>query len=156
MRNHVRYRIEEYLMGLLDADAQRNFEQHIGSCRSCRKALQDSRDADSYLKWLLPLEAIPLPGPEFYSRVEKSIEKKLDSGWFSNLAAVLYGPRLVYPLLFLFLGLLLAAWAQTVSTEWGEAGVLGIPPARFSGTISSEADRANSRDLVMVSLMEGQ
>ncbi len=150
MRHHVKDHIEDYLAGMLDPEALRNFEQHITSCRSCEEALCDSRAARSYLQWLLPVKTPPEPGPEFYSRVQKSIEKKMDSGWLGNLAAALHGPRLAYPLLFLFLGLLLMAWSMTFQTDWAETGVLGIPPARFSTSVSSEA----GRDLVMISLVE--
>ena len=48
-----------------------------------------------------------------------------------------------------FGGLLLMA-----STFFYLSGVLGIPPARFSDAISSEADRLRSREMVMVSLVE--
>lgn len=154
MQNHVRDQIEDYLAGVIDPEALRNFEQHIRICRSCEEAFRDTQDALSYLKWLLPLEAPPEPGPDFYFRVQNSIEKKLDSGWFARFAAALHGPRLAYPLLFLLLGLILTAWTMTFPTESSDSGVLGIPLARYSVTISSEADRMRSREMVMVSLME--
>ncbi len=154
MRDHVKDRIEDYLAGVLEPDALESFEQHIRSCRSCEEALRDTQDARSYLKWLVPLEAPPEPGPEFYSGVRKSIAKKAGSEGLGNLFTARYGPRMAYALLFLFFGLLLAAWKMTLQTEWGEAGVLDIPSARFSAAISSEADRIRSREMVMVSLVE--
>jgi len=154
MKNHVKDHIEDYLSGMLDPVALRGFEEHIRSCRGCEEALCDSRAAQSYLQCLLTQETPPQPGPEFYSRVQKSIEKKMDSGWLGDLTAAFHGPRLAYPLLFLLFGLLLMAWSMSFQTEWTETGVFGIPPARFSGVISSEADRMRSRDLVMISLVE--
>ena len=154
MRDHVKDRLEDYLAGELEPEALESFEQHIRSCRSCEEDLRDTRDAHAYLKWLVPLEEPPKPGPEFYSWVQKSIRKKTDSGGLGNLFTALYVPRMAYALLFLLFGLLLAAWNTTLQTDWGEAGVLGIPPARFSAAISSEADRMRSRDMVMVSLVE--
>ena len=154
MRNHVNDRFDDYLAGELNLDALRNFERHIDNCRSCAKELAETEDARSCLQWLLPLESPPEPGPEFYARVQSSIEKKMDSGWFGSLASALQAPRLAYPLLFLFLGLLFTAWTMTSGTEWNETSVLGIPPARFSGSISTEADRMHNRDLVMISLVE--
>jgi len=154
MRYHIKDQIEDYLSGMLDPMALREFEQHIRNCRGCDEALCDSRAARLYLECLQPLETPPQPGPEFYSRVQRSIEKKMDSGWLGDLAAAFHGPRLAYPLLFLLLGLLLMAWSMNFQTEWTETGVFGIPPARFSGVISSEADRMRSRDMVMISLVE--
>jgi hypothetical protein len=154
MGNHVDDQVEEYLTGEMNSFALRIFEQHIAKCRFCAHALRDAREAQSCLAWLHPMEAPPEPGPDFYRKIEKSIERKAASGWLSSLAAALQGPRLAYPLLFLFLGLLLTAWTFDFEPDWSDAGVLGIPPARFSDTISSEADQLRHREMVMVSLVE--
>src|SRR5690242_1327397 len=114
MQTHIKDRIEDYLAGTLHPAELRSFEQHVGSCRSCEEALSEIRESQSYLHWLLPLETPPRPGPAFYSNVRRSIAEKRDSGWFGNLAAVLPGPRLAYPLLFLAVGLLLSIWSMTL------------------------------------------
>lgn len=154
---HVNKEFEEYLLGEMDSYQAGQFEKHVENCRRCSTALQDARNAHRYMKWLKPPAPPPKPGPGFYWKVRSSIErKKAQGGWIGSLAAVLHGPRLVYPLLFLFFSLLLTAWNMNSQAEWSDAGVLGIPPARFSQKISSPADRRASRDLVMVSLVGGQ
>jgi len=154
MRIHSQDQIDDYLAGRLNSVSLREFDRHVESCRSCARALRDAQEVRSSIEWLMPAEAPPVPGPEFYSLVQKSIEKKMESGWLGNLAVALYRPRLAYPLLFLLLGLLLTAWATTFDSDWNETGLLGIPPLRYSVNISSEADRLRSRDMVMVSLVE--
>lgn len=153
MRNHVTDRIEDYLTGEIAPRALQVFHRHVGQCPSCAKAVRDAQQSQSYLQWLRPVEAPPAPGPDFYFKVQRSIQQKSAPGWIGSLAAMFHRPRFAYPLLFLFLGLLLTAWSTSFQTEWSEAGILGIPPARFSGIISTEADRIYSRDLVMVSLV---
>ncbi len=154
MQNHVHDRLEEYLMDEMEPFAREIFENHVAKCRSCANRVRDARESQSYLAWLRPMEAPPRPGPDFYRKLERSIERKASSGWLPNLAAMLQGPRLAFPLLFLVLGLLLTAWTMDFEPELTESGVLGIPPARFSDAISSEADRLHSREMVMVSLVE--
>ena len=63
-------------------------------------------------------------------------------------------PRLAYPLLFLIAGLLLTFWTMDFGPDLGDNGVLGLPPARFSGAVATEADRSYHRDLVMVTLVD--
>ena len=154
MRNHVQDRVEEYLMDEMEPFARGIFEHHIAECRSCASHLRDARESQTYLEWLHPADAPPEPSPYFYRNLERSIERKAASGWLPNLAAMLQGPRLAFPLLFLVLGLLLTAWTMDFEPDLIESGVLGIPPARFSETISSDADRLRSREMVMVSLVE--
>ena len=154
MQNHIEDRIEAYIAGMLGPDSLIIFERHIGECRRCTKALRETEDAQACLKWLVPLEPPPQPGPEFYARVQQSIGKKLDTGWLGSLAAALQGPRLAFPLLFVFLGLILTAWTMSWQADAGEISVLGIPPAQYSDRISTDADRLFNRDLVMISLVE--
>ena len=154
MLNHINDRIEEYLMGEMNPHALRSFNGHVEQCGSCAKAIRDARESQSYLEWLRPAEAPPAPGPDFYFKVQRSIQQKSVSGWLGNFVAAFRRPRFAYPLVFLLLGLLLTVWTVNVETEWTEAGVLGIPPSRFSEAISSEADRLHSRDLVMVNLVD--
>lgn len=151
VQNHIHDFMEDYLTGQLDLKSQRTFRQHIAGCRSCANALKDVTQANAYLQRLHPIEAPPVPGPQFYLKVQQSIEKKLDTGWFGSFAAVLQGPRLAFPLLFLFLGLLLSAWTMMTTADWDAEGIMGIPPRRFSQTIASDTDR----DMVMVSLVDG-
>lgn len=154
MRNHVHDRMEEYVMGELEPRARAVVEQHLSECRACARAVADVRQTRSLLAWLQPAGAPPEPSPDFYRKIERSIEKKASAGWLGTLAAAFQRPRLAYPILFLFLGLLFAAWTMDFQPEWSESGVLGIPPARFSQVISSEADRYRNREMVMVSLVE--
>ena len=156
MRNHVQDRMEEYVLGELQPRALAVFEQHVSECRSCARALAEVRQAHSLLTWLQPVGAPPEPSPDFYRKIERSIEKKTSAGWFGKMAAAFQRPKLAYPLLFLVLGLLLAAWTMDFQPDWSESGVLGIPPARFSQVISSDADVIRGRELVMVSLVESE
>lgn len=154
MRNHVNEYIEDYLASEMSPRALRVFQQHVAGCRCCAKALREAQEAQSYLGWLRPVEAPPAPGPDFYFKVQRSIQQRSLSGWIGSLAAMFHRPRFAYPLVVLFLGLLVTAWTTSFQSEWNEASILGIPPARFSGIISTEADRVHSRDLVMVSLVD--
>ena len=155
MRKHVKAEIEEYVTGTLRLRALREFEQHVAECRACAKAVRDAEHAQGYLEWLRPDEAPPAPGPDFYYKVQRSIRQKTAStDWMGGLVALFRGSRFAYPLLLLFLGLLLTAWTTHLQSDWSEAGIFGIPPARFSRMIATDADRAHSRDLVMVSLVD--
>lgn len=154
MHDHVNDQIEDYLTGSLDGRAMKVLHRHIDQCRSCAKALREAREAQCYLKMLRPAEAAPVPGPDFYFKVQRAIQQKSGTDWLNGMTAMFQRPRFVYPLLFLFLGLLVTAWSISSPSDWGAAGILGIPPARFSGSIVSEADRMHSRDMVMVSLVD--
>jgi putative zinc finger protein len=156
MRNHIQDRTEEYLMGVLEPRALAVFEQHVSECRSCALALADARQSHAFLAWLQPAGAPPEPSPDFYRKIERSIEKKASTGWLGTMAAAFQRPKLAYPLLFLVLGLLFAAWTMDFQPEWSDSGVLGIPPARFSQAISSDADLVRGREMVMVSLVDSE
>ena len=153
MRHHVRDQVDDYLTGLLEPEAGRDFVQHAESCRSCGKALREARIVRFWLQWLRPREESPKPSLAFYAKVQEAIEKRKGDGWFSDLAAALH-PRLAYPLL--SLAVLLMAW--TLTFRPAEGGVefleLDFPPASFATLSSSDADRTLSRDLVMMSLVD--
>jgi hypothetical protein len=102
------------------------------------------------MAWLVPEEAPPAPGPGFHFRVERAIERKLESSWLAQLSRSLR-PRLAYPLVLLML--LSVAWTLTLEVD-AEEEILAAFPAQFSATISSEADRIDSRDLVMATLVD--
>ena len=92
-----------------------------------------------------------MPGPGFYLRVQRAIERKEESSWLAELTRSLQ-PRLAYPLLLLVL--LSAAWTLTFEVDADDDALIVLPPTQFSATISTEADRRVSRDLVMASLVE--
>jgi hypothetical protein len=150
MHNHVDDLMEDYMSGHMDAPAAREFRLHLGTCRSCSAAYEDLQQANSYLQRLRPIETPPQPGPEFYAKLQASIDKKLDTSWFGNFALTFQAPRLAFPILFLFLGLVVSAWTMMATSEWEAEGIMGIPPRRFSQTITSQTDR----DMVMVSLVD--
>lgn len=151
MQRHVEGQLEDYLSGSLSLREQREIREHLSRCRSCERALAETRDSQSYLAWLVPTEAPPTPGPGFYFRVQEAIERKTDSGWFSELARS-FQPRLAYPVL--LLGLLFVAWTMTFEVETDDDGLLAVLPTQFSTIISSEAERLDSRDLVMATLVD--
>lgn len=150
MQQHVNGRIEEYLAGDLDLQAIQHFRRHLDECRSCARAVSDAEEAQSCMNWLQSREAPPAPGPDFYFKVQSSIHRRAAAGWLGSLAIAFRGLRVAYPLIFLMAGLLISVWTFTSQTEWGESGVLGIPPARFSAAVTTEA----RRDLVMISLVD--
>ena len=153
MQGHVTEWIDEYLDAALSPEVSRRFEQHVVGCRSCERSLREIEDARSCLRWLSSPEAPPSPGPEFYIKVQQSIEQKMDPGFWGHIGIALHGPRLAYPLVFLFLGLLLTAWGTALPNDWTEAGVLDIPPAQYSAAVS-EAEMIQNREMVMISLVE--
>ena len=151
MQRHVDEQLEAYLAGELSPDTERVFQAHLRQCHSCEQVLAEAQNARSYLAWLMPEEAPPLPGPGFYLRVQRAIERKTESSWLSVLARS-WQPRLAYPLL--LLGLLFVAWTLTFEMDVDDDSVFGFPPNQFSSVISSEADGLDSRDLVMTTLIE--
>ena len=151
MHQHVDDQLDAYLAGELSLDEERVFQEHLRQCRPCEQALAEARSSGSYLAWLVPEEAPPVPGPGFYARVQQNIERKAESSWFGVLAQS-WQPRLAYPLL--LLGLLFAAWTMTFEMDVDDDGVFGLPPTQFSSVVPSEAERLDSRDLVMTSLVE--
>jgi anti-sigma factor RsiW len=150
MRHLVEEQLEEYLAGELTSEEERAFGEHLKRCRECADSLAEARNSRSYMAWLVPEEAPPTPGPGFYFRVQSSIERKMESTWLAELTRFLQ-PRLAYPLV--FLALLSVAWTFSVETEL-EEDMLAAFPAQFSNTISSEAERLDSRDLVMATLVD--
>ena len=153
MADHIIHRLDAYVEEMLDSASQELFERHVSACGSCRKALLAAREARECLDWLLPVEAPPVPGPEFYARVEESIERKLSRNWFDDLGAAIR-PRLVYPLI--FLGLLAAAWTLTSEIREPEEGLAAIeyPATEFAHMSFTSADTDLSEDLVMMNLVE--
>jgi anti-sigma factor RsiW len=150
MRHLVEEQLEEYLGGELSFEDERVFEEHLQQCRACARSLAAARSSHSYMAWLVPEEAPPAPGPGFHFRVERAIERKLESSWLAQLSRSLR-PRLAYPLVLLML--LSVAWTLTLEVD-AEEEILAAFPAQFSATISSEADRIDSRDLVMATLVD--
>jgi anti-sigma factor RsiW len=151
MRRHVDELLEEYLAGELSLREQREVREHLHGCPSCERALAETQNSRSYLAWLVPEEAPPVPGPGFYVRVQRAIERKADSSWLSELSRSLQ-PRLVYPVLLLVL--LSAAWTLTIEVDADDDALTVLPSTPFSTTVSTEAERLVSRDLVMASLVE--
>jgi anti-sigma factor RsiW len=150
MRHLVEEQLEEYLGGELSFEDERVFEEHLQQCRACARSLAAARSSHSYMAWLVPEEAPPAPGPGFHFRVERAIERKLESSWLAQLSRSLR-PRLAYPLVLLML--LSVAWTLTLEVD-AEEEILAAFPAQFSAAISSEADRIDSRDLVMATLVD--
>jgi anti-sigma factor RsiW len=151
MRRHVNAQLEEYLTGELSLREQREIREHLRGCPSCERAVAEAQNSRSYLAWLVPEEAPPVPGPGFYFRVQRAIERKADSNWLSDLSRSLQ-PRLVYPVL--LLALLSAAWTLTFEVVDFDDDALVVLPTHFSLTVTTEADRLDLQDLVMASLVE--
>lgn len=151
MRRHVDELLEEYLAGELSLKEQREMRDHLHGCPSCERALAEAQNSRSYLAWLVPEEAPPAPGPGFYLRVERAIERKAESSWLAELTRSLQ-PRLAYPVLLLVL--LSAAWTLTFEVDADDDALFAFSPTQFSTTITTEAERLDLRDLVMASLVE--
>jgi hypothetical protein len=153
MGHHVQEQLDDYLAKLLDSAAHANFERHVAACSDCKEALTAAREARQCMEWLVPTEAPPQPGPDFYYRVAQSIEQKRTTGWFGTLAATMR-PRLAYPLA--FLGLLLLAWTFTYDSRDAEEGLIAMeyPASEFAQMIFSDADEVSGQDLVMMTLLE--
>jgi Putative zinc-finger len=153
LSSHIHNSLDAYLERMLDPVSEDQFDRHVAGCRSCRKALIAAREARQYIDWLLPTDPAPVPGPDFFYRVEQSIEKRVSRNWFENLAGAIR-PRLAYPLL--FLGLLAAAWTLTYNAPEPEEGLAAIeyPAAEFAQMAYTTSDRELSEDLVMMNLVE--
>lgn len=150
MRHLVEERLEEYMSGELSPGEQLAFEEHLASCSACSRSMAEARSSHSYMAWLVPEDAPPAPSPGFYFRVQRAIDRKAESSWLADLTRVLQ-PQLAYPLLLLML--LSAAWTLTIDLG-AEEELLSAFPAQFPAAIFSEADRIDSRDLVMATLVD--
>jgi predicted anti-sigma-YlaC factor YlaD len=152
MTEHIQDRLDAYLEAMLDSGTHSAFDRHLAECGACRRAVKAAREARQCLDWLVPAEAPPVPGPEFYARVEQSIERRLARNWFDALGAAMR-PRLAYPLL--FLGLMAAAWTFTSDIREPEEGLTAIeyPSAEFAQMSFTTADHDQSEDLVMMNLV---
>ena len=153
MGYHVRDQMDDYLAHLLDSARHADFERHVAVCSDCKEALMAAREACQCIEWLLPTEAPPQPGPDFYYRVAESIEQKRTRGWFGTMAATMR-PRLAYPLA--VLGLLLVAWTLTYDNRDAEDGLIMMeyPSREFAQMTFSDADETSSHDLVMMTLVD--
>jgi hypothetical protein len=153
MGYHVRDQVDEYLGRLLDPATQASFERHLGVCPGCQEALKAAQEARQCIDWLVPTEAPPQPGPNFYHRVAQSIEQKRAYGWFGTLAMTMR-PRLAYPLV--VLGLLLVAWTFTYEARVADDGLVAMeyPASEFAQMTFSDADEVSGQDLVMRTLVE--
>jgi len=127
-------------------------ECHIAHCPSCRQALTAAREARLCLGWLVPQDAPPQPGPDFYYRVQQSIERERLGGWFSSVAAAMR-LRLAYPLAALCL--LLVAWSLTFqgreSFPYDGLAETEYAAAEFARMSFSYGDQA--QELVMMTLV---
>ena len=153
MTDHIHNQLDAYLEGMLHSASRGLFDRHVAGCGSCHKALRDAREARLCLDWLIHEDAAPVPAPDFYYRVEESIEKRISRNWFENLAGAMR-PRLAYPLI--FLGLLTAAWTLTTETPQPDEGLAAIeyPAREFAEMAFTTADRELSEDLVMMNLVD--
>lgn len=153
MRGHIQDRLDAYLEELLDSASQERFERHVADCGSCQKSLAAAREARQYINWLGPAGTAPIPGPDFFYRVEQAIDRRISRNWFENLAGAMR-PRLVYPLI--FLALLAAAWTLTSDRPQPEEGLAAIeyPTTEFAQMAFTTADPQVSEDLVMMNLVD--
>ena len=148
----MRNLIEDYLSETLEPARRADLERHVAHCRSCQQALAAAQESRLCLEWLAPEDAPPQPGPDFYYRVQQSIERERLGGWFSSLAAAMRW-RLAYPLAVLCL--LLLAWSLTLdgrdSLAYDGLAETEYPAAEFAQMSFSHGDQA--QELVMVTLV---
>lgn len=143
MKNkHIREQIDEYLRGGLDHVSRSQVAAHLADCGGCRSAVAAARETSEVLGWMVPLEAPPQPGPEFYFRVQAAIEKEQSRGWLATLASTLQ-PRLVYPSA--MMAVLMVAWMLSAPQSealdgWDE---MEYPSSEFAQmTFSNEGEAA--------------
>jgi anti-sigma factor RsiW len=156
---HIIGSIDDYLLGGLDHSGRAEFEAHVDSCRRCREALASARQAGRVMQWLPNPKAAPQPGPDFFYRVQASIQKQQAQSWLGNLVAGMQ-PRLALP--FVMMGMLLLAWIVSLpqhsiatpapkTIAWEE---VEYPAADFS-LLTYFDDRDDTRyDRTMESIVE--
>ena len=144
--------IEDYLSETMEPARRSELERHLTHCPSCRQALTAAREARLCLDWLAPQDAPPQPGPDFYYRVQQSIERERLGGWFSSVTAAVR-LRLAYPLTALCL--LVLAWSLTFeggdSFSYDGLAETEYPAVEFARMSFSHGDQA--QELVMVTLV---
>lgn len=119
---HITRLMDEYLLGSLEPAARESVEAHLAGCRFCRTALDAALDASDVMRWLPNPQTAPVPGPDFYYRVQAAIEKEQSRSWLLRWTAGLQ-PRFAFPLV--MMGLLLLAWMVSVPRR----GAAGTPLA---------------------------
>ena len=153
---HIRENIDEYLQGTLDPASLASFEGHLARCGDCRAAVGNAREASAMMSWLATPERAPQPGPDFYYRVQASIEKAQAGGWLVRWVAGLQ-PRLAIPVL--MMGMLLLGWVISLPRHgsamnpdgWDE---VEYPSADFAQmTYSNDQDEAR-HDRMMDNLFD--
>ena len=155
-RAHIRESIDDYLQGAMDAASVVRFDSHVAHCRECREALSNARDASTMMSWLPHPEAAPQPGPDFYYRLQESIEKAQTGGWLVRWVVGLQ-PRLAIPAL--MMGMLLLAWMISLPRHGSAMTVDGwdeveYPSADFAQmTYSDDQDEAR-HDRMMDNLFD--
>ena len=154
MQEHIYDKIESYADGTLDTANRRGFEAHLSDCSKCSGQWQNFQSTQSLLGHLQLAEAPPVPGPDFYFKVRRSIAEQSDSEWFSMLPSIIRNPRFAYPLFFVFFGLLLTAFSMDYTGDLPESGIFGVPPSLTSRVSSLSANGQDRRDSVMVSLVQ--
>lgn len=155
MANHIHDQLDHYLRDVLEPAARGQFDAHIEACGRCRQLVSEALEADDLLGMLAPTEAPPVPGPNFYFRVQDNIDKNVSQNWFSSLAATMRF-QWTYPLV--VMGILVAALALTSPNQDAEEGLMAMeyPSTDFAQMSFTEAavDSNLGQDLVIMSLVD--
>lgn len=102
MHRPIKERLEDYLGGKVNLETERRIEQHLASCAACRETIEKMRRHSAMLGTLRTPEVID-PAPGFYARVLERIESRRIPSLWDLLLEPVFGRRLVYALLTLFL-----------------------------------------------------
>ena len=153
MDYHVREQLDEYLLRLLSTSETLYLESHVQQCPGCAAGLRDARQTRQCVEFLMPTEPGPKPGPDFYARVQHSIEREQSQRLLSRLSVQLR-PRLVYPLV--SLAVLLVAWTLTLQPSEVEDGfaAMEFESVEFVSLTSADGEPGSGLDPVTLHFIE--
>ncbi len=153
MNFHVREQMDEYLLRLLNTSETLYLESHVRQCPGCAAALRDARQTRQCVELLMPTEPPPQPGPDFYERVQNSIERRQSQTLFTRLSVQLR-PRLAYPLV--SLAVLLVAWTLTLQPPETEDGfaAMEFESVEFASLTNANGDPGSGLDPVTLNFVE--
>lgn len=152
MHRPIKENLEEYLGGMLSTGETRQVEDHLDSCPSCRRGVNNMREHSDWLRELRASDEFD-PAPGFYARVMDQIEtQKVPSIWSALLEPV-FAKRLAYSslVLLLLLGSMVVSVGQApMELEQDVADVQRIvedpQPPQFG------IDQERDRNVVLVNL----
>jgi anti-sigma factor RsiW len=141
--------LEDHLAGRAGAPSLERFHSHLAQCLECREMVARMEAQSGLVRSLrAPEETLPARG--FYARVMNRIEQQSAGSFWSVLLEPVFGRRLMYASLALFLLL------GTAAVSFHTGGLVQALPAEMIAQTdlppTMDLDQQESRQVVLVNL----